>query len=234
MITIKIWSDFACPYCYIGEKRLNDAIKELGWSDKFEIIYKAFELDPGAAKVTEGSVAERLAKKYNLGLGEARQKIDSIDAQGREAGIDMRFGTTRSSNTLDAHRLMKLAEARYDGETVSKLNEILFSDYFTKNLVLSDHSVLLEAAVSAGIKEEDAKETLNSDAYEADVRKDESEAAAMGVHGVPYIVFHDKYAVPGALSIDDFKSVLRQVFDEVSKLDITERAKSCDETGCTI
>lgn len=235
MNNIMIWSDFACPYCYIGERRLKDALKELGWVDKFEIIYRAFELNPEASKIPpEGSIVDRLAAKYRLSIGEAKEKIDSIDAQGRDLGLDFRYATARPSNTFDAHRLMKLAEAEYDEETVEQLNENLFSAYFTRNLVLADHSVLLSEALGAGLKEEDVKRVLESDEYGTDVRKDEEEAARLGVRGVPYIVFNNKYAVPGAVSIDDFKSVIKEVFDSSKMENLKGKTESCDESGCQI
>ena len=235
MKSIMIWSDFACPYCYIGERRLKDALKELGWENKFEITYRAFELNPEASKTPPaGSIVDRLAAKYRLSLGEAKEKIDSIDAQGRDLGIDFRYATAKPSNTFDAHRLMKLAEAKYDAETVEKLNETLFSAYFTKNLVLADHAVLLESGLTAGLKEEDIMRVLDSEEYGPAVRKDEEEAARLGVRGVPYIVFNNRYAVPGALSIDDFKRVLEEVFDSEPIENVSGKAKSCDETGCSI
>ena len=230
-----IWSDFACPYCYIGEQRLKDALKELGWESKFEISYKAFELNPEASKEPgEGSIVERLAKKYRLSIGEAQEKIDSIDAQGRDLGIDFRYSTAKPSNTFDAHRLMKLAEAKYDQATIEKLNKNLFDAYFVRNQVLADKAVLLENALMAGLKEEDVMKTLDTDEYAPAVRKDEQDAAMLGVRGVPYIVFNNKYAVPGALSIDDFKSVIKEVFDSEPIEDIGGKAKSCDETGCSL
>lgn len=235
MNNIMIWSDFACPYCYIGERRLKDALKELGWQDKFEIAYKAFELNPEASKTpSDGSIVERLAAKYGLSYGEAKEKVDSIDAQGRKLGLDFRYETAKPSNTFDAHRLMKLAENRYDSATVEKLNELLFSAYFVRNQVLADHAVLIQLASEAGLKEDDVKQVLDSDEYGLDVRKDEQEAAGLGVRGVPYIVFNNKYAVPGALSIDDFKRVLEEVFDSEPLENLSGKTASCDETGCKL
>lgn len=233
MNNIMIWSDFACPYCYIGERRLKDALKELGWEDNFEITYKAFELNPEASKIPpQGSIAERLAAKYRVSIGEAKEKIDSIDAQGREIGIDFRYATARPSNTFDAHRIMKLAEAKYDFETVEKLNENLFSAYFTRNQVLADHAVLLEIALESGLKEEDVKRVLDSEEYGPYVRKDEQESAQLGVRGVPYIVFNNRYAVPGAVSIDDFKSIIKEVFDSAPRENMSGKTETCDESGC--
>ena len=235
MKNIMIWSDFACPYCFIGERSLKDALKELGWEDKFEITYRAFELNPEASKNPgELSIVERLAKKYGLSIGEAKEKIDSIDARGRELGLDFRYETARPSNTFDAHRLMKLAEAKYSAKNVEDLNENLFKAYFIYNQVLADHDVLLENALSAGLKEEDVMKVLNSNDYAPEVRKDEEQAAQLGVRGVPYIVFNNKYAVPGALSIDDFKSVLKEVFDSEPVENLSGKTESCDENGCSL
>lgn len=234
MNKIMIWSDFACPYCYIGEKRLQDALKELGWEDKFETTYRAFELNPQASKTpSDESVINLLAKKYGLSIGEAQEKIDSIDAQGCNVGLDFKYATAKPSNTFDAHRLMKLAEAKYNAQIVDKLNNGLFNAYFVKNLVLANQDVLLEIGLEAGMKEEDIEHTLHTNEFAKEVRDDEAQAAAIGIHGVPYIVFNNKYAVPGALSIDDFKRVLEEIFDK-EPIKVTEKAESCNESGCSI
>lgn len=235
MENIMIWSDFACPYCFIGERRLKDALKELGWESKFDIKYKAFELNPEAFKNPgDISIVERLAKKYGMSVGEAKTKIDSIDAQGRELGIDFRYATAKPSNTFDAHRLMKLAETKYDQDTVEKLNENLFKAYFVYNQVLADRTVLLKIGLESGLKEEDITKVIDSEEYAPDVRRDEEEAARLGVRGVPYIVLNNKYAVPGAISIDDFKSVLQEVFDSEPIESLKGKTKSCNENGCEL
>ena len=163
MITLTIWSDFACPYCYIGETRLEKAIEELGVKDDVRIDYRAFELDPTATKEVVSSTPERFAKKYRLSLEGAKEQIEQISSLGRELGIDFNYATTQYSNTRDAHRLMKLAEAKYDRVTVERLNEALFKAYFVENLVLADHAVLLEKGKEAGLKEDEIKEVLNSE-----------------------------------------------------------------------
>ena len=235
MKNIMIWSDFACPYCFIGERRLKDALKELGWEDKFEITYRAFELNPEASKNPgELSIVQRLARKYGLSMEEAKEKIDSIDTQGRDLGLDFRYASAKPSNTFDAHRLMKLAEAKYEVKNVEELNENLFKAYFIYNQVLADRDVLLENALAAGLKEEDIMRVLDSNEYAPEVRKDEEEAAQLGVRGVPYIVFNNKYAIPGALSIDDFKSVLKEVFDSEPIENISGKSESCNENGCSL
>ena len=234
-MTLTIWSDFACPYCYIGETRLRRAIAELGLTDKVEIDLRSYELDPTAPKEVTTTTPERFAMKYRLSVPEAEEKIEHISELGRELGIDFRYKTTKYSNTRDAHRLMKLAEAKYDRDTVEKLNEALFAAYFTENLVLSDHEVLTEKAVSVGMNEKEVREVLNSDRYDDEVRLDEREAGMRGIHGVPYIIFNGHFAVPGAMSIDGFKSALeRELRNQRNSEYTTERPHACGPDGCKL
>ncbi len=238
MINLTIWSDFACPYCYIGEERLQRAIDELGLTDNVTVDFRAFELDPTAPKEVTTTTPERFASKYRLTLEDAKKQIEQISELGRELGIDFRYMTTQYSNTRDAHRLMKLAEAKYDKETVGRLNQALFAAYFTENHVLADHKVLLDKAVGAGLKEEDVKEVLDSEKYDDEVRFDEREAMMRGIHGVPYIVINGSFAVPGAMSIDGFKSALQRELkkqgEAAASQPATERPHTCGPDGCQL
>lgn len=234
MITLTIWSDFACPYCYIGETRLEKAIEQLGVKEDVVIDYRAFELDPDASKEVVSSTPERFAKKYRLSLDEAKEQIEQISSLGRELGIDFNYATTQYSNTRDAYRLMKLAEAKYDREVVGRLNELLFKAYFVENLVLSDREVLLAKALEAGMKEADVKEVLDTDKYDDEVRLDEREAMMRGVRGVPYVVFNGEFAVPGALSLDGFKMAVERAMKSVKESEPTERAHQCGPDGCRL
>lgn len=238
MMTLIVWSDFACPYCYIGEERLRRAIEELGLQDRVTIDFKAYELDPTAPKEVVEPTPERFARKYGLTLDGAREQIEQISALGRELGIDFRYATTRYSNTRDAHRLMKLAEADYDRATVERLNEVLFKAYFVENLVLADHDVLTRKGVEAGLKEDDVKAVLNSDRFADEVRLDEREAVMRGVRGVPYIVFNGHFSVPGAMTIDGFKTALQRELNlqakEAEATPATERPHQCGPDGCRL
>lgn len=237
MITLTVWSDFACPYCYIGETRLQKAIEELGLKDQVEIDLRAFELDPEAPKEVATTTPERFAMKYRLSLEDANKQVEEISRLGREEGIDFLYANTQYSNTRDAHRLMKLAEAKYDRETVERLNQSLFAAYFTENLVLADHKVLMDKAVGVGMDTDEVKAVLESDKYNDEVRFDEREAAMRGVRGVPYIVFNGEFAVPGAMSIDGFKSALERTLrrqEEEKKQGGEERAHTCGPDGCQL
>ncbi len=238
-MTITIWSDFACPYCYIGETRLTQAIEELGMTDNVKIDFRAFELDPTTSKKVVSSTPERFAKKYGLSLAGAEQQIEQISELGRELGIDFRYATTQYSNTFDAHRLMKLAEDKYDYNTVKRLNNLLFDAYFTKNLVLAEESVLLAVAKEAGMDEKEVAEMLKSDRYADDVRFDEREAQMRGVRGVPYMVFNGEFAVPGAMSLEGMKSALQRAESRIKEAEKKaaedgERPHVCGPDGCQL
>lgn len=205
---INIWSDFACPYCYIGETRLRDAIKEMGYENEVLINYRAFELDPSSGVTADRTTLERMMEKYNLSEEEAKGSIADIDTLGRECGIEFHYGTARYTNTFMAHRLMKYAEAEYDRDVTERLNNGLFEAYFVKNEELSDKDVLRRVAVESGLNEDGVTLVLESDRYGDDVRYDEREAAMRSVRGVPYIMFDELFAVPGALSTEGFKTAL--------------------------
>ena len=237
MINITVWSDFACPYCYIGETRLQKAIDEMGLTDEVVVDFRAFELDPNAPKEVTTTTPERFAYKYRLSVPDAEKQIEQISQLGRELGIDFRYSTTQYSNTRDAHRLMKLAEDKYDRATVGRLNEALFADYFTRNLVHADHKVLLDTAVSVGMNADEVKAVLESDKYDDEVRFDEREAAMRGVHGVPYLVFNGGFAVPGAMSVDAFKDVLTRELKKQQPKEgdaPKERPHVCGPDGCQL
>ena len=211
MKEIVIWSDYSCPFCYIAEKRLQDAITDLGLEKQVKITYKAFQLNRNAPAKTMETVAELLAKKYNLTPEEAKQKIEAIDKAGNESGLVFRYATAHPSNTLDAHRLMKYAQDKHSDKEVKKLNEGLFEAYFTDNRVLADHDVLMQVAINAGLPTEEVSRVLNSEDYIKQVRSEENEAHGMGVKGVPYLVFNGTLAVPGAVSVEEFKQILQKI-----------------------
>lgn len=231
---IQIWSDFACPFCWIGEKRLNDAIRELGVENEIKITYRAFELDPNAPIKSDGTTKERLAKKYGLSSEEAQRRIEAIEKMAKDINIEMNFAGAKHTSTFDAHRLMKFAETNYEQSIVDALNFSLFFAYFTKNESLADRRLLLKLAEDAGLDATQSNEVLNSDLYANDVRYDEREANERGVQGVPYILFDGEFAVPGAVSTDDFKTALRDMLGKVKEKPNFNKTATCDETGCKV
>ena len=207
---VEIWSDYACPFCYIGEKRLEKALAQIKGGDKIQVEFKSFELDPYASKICEGTTVDRFAKKYGLSVENAAENIENISRMGRAEGIDFKYSSTLYTNTFDSLRVTKLAQERGHNEIITKF----FDAYFTKNLVLANHDVLKKIALECGLDEKEVDDVLSSDKYADEVRADEMQAASYGIHGVPYFVINEKYALSGAQPTDVIKQALEQALNE--------------------
>lgn len=185
-LNIEIWSDIACPWCWIGKRGLEAALASFG--SPAAIRWNAFELNPQAPHGVAERVdyAQRLAEKYGVEHDAAQAMIDRMVAAGRDRGVELRFDRIRPTNTFDAHRL--LAWAR-EGGRQTELKEALFKAYLHEGQLVSDREVLVDLAEQEGLDGSRALEILDSDAFAAHVRDDERRAAQIGVTGVPCFVF---------------------------------------------
>jgi predicted DsbA family dithiol-disulfide isomerase len=208
---IEIWSDYVCPFCYIGKRRLEEALEQTGLSENTEIVFKAFELDPNSPAVSDTLIKESLAKKYGMSVEEAKKMTDNVVDQARAVGLNYNFDVMTPANTFNAHRLAKLAEQEGFDKTVS---ESLLKAYFIDGEKIGTDDVLLRIAEEAGISRDRAKEVLGSDEFADDVRMDIAEAQQIGVKGVPFFVINRKYAISGAQPADAFANALRQAAEE--------------------
>ena len=222
---IEIWSDYACPFCYIGEKRLEKALAEVD-NDNIEIDFKSFELDPTASNEVVSDTVDRFAIKYGMSKEDAAHRIEQISMMGRREGIDFKYSSTRYTNTFDSLRLTKLAQERGHNEIITRL----FDAYFTKNLELSNHHVLKKIAVESGLDENEVDELLKGDKYAAEVRNDEREAAMLGIHGVPYFVIGGKYGLSGAQPVEVLKQAINEALTDEAELSLN--GMTCGPNGC--
>lgn len=192
---LQIWSDYACPYCYIGKRHLEQALAEFDHAGDVEILFRAFELNPSASRNVVDTTQQRIEHKYGKSPVAAREMIDHIMKMGDRAGLAMRYDTVRYTSTFDAHRLSKFAEAKGMG---AAMTERLFRAYFTDNLELADIPTLIALAVELGLDGEAVSGMLASNAYADIVRSDEAHASQVGIHGVPYFAFNDEIGLSGA------------------------------------
>lgn len=208
---IEVWSDYVCPFCYIGKRRLEEALAETGLGDKAEVVFKAFELDPNSPKTSNKSIHEMLAEKYGMSVDEAKKMNENVGEQAKNVGLNYNFDKMSPTNTFDAHRIAKLAEQEGVDKTVS---ERLLQAYFINGEKIGTEEVLLNIAEEAGISRARAKEVLDSNEFAADVRIDIAEAGQIGVRGVPFFVINRKYAISGAQPTETFTEALRKVAEE--------------------
>jgi predicted DsbA family dithiol-disulfide isomerase len=193
---IDIWSDIACPWCYVGKRRLDAALGRFEYRDSVEILWRAFELNPSAPPKGEaGRYAERLAAKYRVSQAEAHAMISNIVGIARAEELTFDFENIQPSNTFDAHRILHLAATEGLQDAVK---ERFFRGYFTEGQAIGDRETLLRLAIEAGLQVEQTRQVLEGDAYAEAVRDDEATARELGIHGVPFFVISGRYAVSGA------------------------------------
>ena len=229
---IVYWSDYACPYCYIGEARLKKAIKELDAENQVTLEMKAFQLDPTAGEHATGDTLTRFAHKYGLSKAGASAQIEHISQLGRAEGLDFRYATTLFTNTMDAHRLTKLAQRK---GTADQVIEALFKAYFTDNLELADKTLLQRIGEEAGMDAQEVRDLLNSNQYEDEVIQDEQEAAMNGIHAVPFFVVGDRYGISGAQPLEGMKATVQKALEEERQHKAAfqvEEGMACGSEGC--
>ena len=205
---VEIWSDLACPWCYVGKRCFDAALAEFEGRDQVTVTFRAFELDPDAPAEREGQVVEHLARKYGLTVERAGELNEQLRTVAAAVGIDMRFDRVRSGNTFDAHRLVKLA-----GEhgVADVMTERLFQAYFSEGKSLADAATLERLAGEAGVPAEAAAEVLAGGRFSDEVRFDEQLAAANDIRAVPFFVVDRKVGAAGAQQPAVLLDMLREV-----------------------
>lgn len=233
-VTMKItyWSDYACPYCWIGETRLKKAIAEIPELKDCELEMKAFQLDPTAGTHAESDTQTRFAHKYRISYEAAGEQINAISEMGREEGLDFNYGTTLFTNTMDAHRLTKLAYSKNNPELTQKLTEKLFEAYFSKNKELADHDLLKQTGMECGLDEKEIETLLSSDQYRDEVLLDEREAQRYGITAVPFFII-GHYGIAGAQSKEGMKAAIMKALEDEQETE-TVQGMSCGPEGCRI
>ncbi|MCD4826706.1 MAG: DsbA family oxidoreductase [Acholeplasmataceae bacterium] len=229
---IEIWSDFACPFCYIGKTRFEQALNEFKNKKDVEVTYKAYQLNPYAPKTMEGSAYEAFAKGHNMTVKEAKDRFKMFEQNAKSVGLTYNYDIIQMTNTFDAHRLAKYAATK---NLEDKLTNRLMKAYFTDGLNLADHATLEKLAVEIGLDQTEAKEVLASNKYKDEVQGQIDEARKVGVQGVPFFVINRKYGVSGAQQKEYFTQVLEQIWKEdqpLQTMNDSDESQSCNDEGC--
>ena len=234
---IEIWSDVVCPWCYIGKRRIENALAAFEHADEVEVHWRSYQLDPGAPTEPTESAAAMIARKYGQSAAGAQQMQDRVEAVAAEEGLVYRLSQTLHLNTVDAHRLIHLAHAEGGNDLQGRVKEALLAAYFTEARNVADHAVLREVAVAAGLEPTRVDQVLASREFEADVHADAEQAQAYGATGVPFFVIDQKYGVSGAQPTEVFSQVLEKAWSEAHpRIEVlaTGGAEACGPDGCAI
>lgn len=228
---VEIWSDFVCPFCYIGKRRFEAALQSFPNKQDVEVVFRSFELDPGAKRDYGHDVHDMLASKYGMSREQAKGMNDNVTAQAREVGLTYNMDTAVPTNTFDAHRLAHFAGRQ---GKMAEMTERLFKAYFTDSLHLGDRETLAKLAEEVGLDREKAAAMLEGEQFSQEARADEEEAMRLGVRGVPFFVIDRKYGVSGAQPTEVFMSALQKAWEE-SRPPLTvlnEAGGGTDDAAC--
>jgi predicted DsbA family dithiol-disulfide isomerase len=204
---VEIWSDIACPWCYIGKRRFERALEGFEQRDEVAVRWRSFELDPAAPRAVELPAAEHLARKYGMSVEEAQARLDQITELAAGEGLEYRFDLQRRGNTFDAHRLLQMGAAHGLQDAVK---ERLMRGYLTEGAAIADHGALRRLAAEAGLPEDEVAEVLLTERYAEEVRDDERTAASLGINAAPFFVVDRKIAVSGAQPPEILRELLRR------------------------
>ncbi|MEY2246351.1 DsbA family oxidoreductase [Streptomyces sp. SAS_267] len=234
---VEIWSDIACPWCYVGKARFEKALDAFPHRDEVEVVHRSFELDPGRAKGDTQPVITMLTKKYGMSEAQAQAGEENLGTQAAAEGLAYRTRDRDHGNTFDMHRLLHLAKAR--GRQDELIGLFYKANFAEERTVFGDDERLVELAVAAGLDAGEARGVLaDPAAYADDVRADEREAAELGANGVPFFVLDRTYGVSGAQPAEVFAQALAQAWGERPPLtllqDESADAEACGPDGCAV
>ncbi|WP_328885034.1 DsbA family oxidoreductase [Streptomyces sp. NBC_00316] len=206
---VEIWTDIACPWCYIGKARFERALAAFEHRDHVEVVYRSFELNPKAEDGTT-PIIDAVAAQYGRTREQQVAREEYAASEAHAEGLGFRVGARVHGNTFDLHRLLHFAKAR--GLQIELMNLALRVN-FAEERSIYDRETLVSLAAEAGLDEAEAREVLaDADAYAQEVRADEREAAELGAGGVPFFVLDRQYGVTGLQSVELFGQALEQAW----------------------
>jgi predicted DsbA family dithiol-disulfide isomerase len=204
---VEIWSDIACPWCYVGKRRFEKALVAFEQRDEVQVLWRSFELDPTAPAERIGDRAARIAEKYGMTVDHARAMEQRMIETAAAEGLDFRFDIARSGSTFDAHRVVHFAQEHGLQDT---MKERLLRAHFSEGALVSEHETLVRLAAEVGLREDETREVLAGDRYAAEVHHDERSAEQLGIRSVPTFVIDRALGVSGAQAPPALLELLRR------------------------
>ncbi len=230
---IEIWSDIACPYCYIGKRKLELALAEFPNKNNVEIIWNSYELNPNRPKVMpEASFYEYFSEGHNMSIDETKDTLHKLETLAKEVGLDYDFSKAKAVNTSYALRLVKLAK-EYD--VADQVEELLFKAYFIDGKNIAEEQLLFQIASTVNIDNEKAQKIFNSDAYLDQIKKDmEYSENELELEYIPFYRFNEKHIIQGSIAIEDYLSVLKKAYAEWESGDSSGESDLISGQSCSI
>lgn len=234
---IEIWSDVACPWCYIGKRRFETALADFPHRESVEVQWRSYQLDPGLPEHYDGTELEYLSTRKGMAPAQVSQMFEHVAAQAAAEGLTYRFEDVVVANSFMAHRLIHLAAAHGKQDAAK---ERLLSDHFERGLDIGNREYLTALGRDLGIDAGELAELFSTDKYADAVRHDFAEGRALGISGVPFFVIDRKFGLSGAQPAETFTAALEQAWQESHPLTMVSSgagsvadAGACGPDGCT-
>ena len=212
---VEIWSDIVCPFCYIGKRHFESALKSFAHADEIEIEWKSYQLDPEMPKqAKQQNVYEYLAERKGISVENSKALHDNVVNMAKVAGLDYHFEKAVVANSFDAHRLIQLAKTKGLGDAAE---EAMFYAYFSAGKDIADKETLLAIGKEIGLEENAVKDLLNTDLFSEQVDQDIYESQQVGLGGVPHFVIDDRFSISGAQPVSVFLNALEKAYQTKGK-----------------
>ncbi len=220
MIRIEIWSDVVCPFCYIGKRRLEQALADFPHRDQVEIEWKSFLLNPEQVTNAGQSITAYLAERKGWTLEYAREMNNYVADMAQTVGLNYQFDKVVVANSLQAHRLLQYAKRKQTGDA---MKEALLKAYFIDGRNIDDKQTLVNLAADGGLPNDEVLEVLADElSFRKQVFDDVREASSLGVRGVPFFVFNRTFGISGAQPLEHFTAALTKAYDTLSPAPISD------------
>ena len=233
---VEVWSDYVCPFCYIGKRQLEKAIQDSGYAGQIEVEYKSFLLDPTTPVDTTETVYESLSKKYGSSIENVKNMTSNVSERAKEVGLNYNFDEMKSANTVKAHRLTKWVQKNYP-EKAAAFTETILDAYFIQGKAIGQDAELLEIVKQLDLNVEQASNVLETELFANDVNQDIYEAREIGVKGVPFFVFNNKWGISGAQPQQLFEQTIDQAAQDAGlkrSIKIVGEGPVCTDDSCDI
>jgi len=220
---VDIWSDVVCPFCYLGKRKLEKALEQFSHKDNVEVEWHSYQLDPDVIYTPGMNIHEYLAGRKAVSIEDTKQMHGKMAERVKELGLHYDFDHIIPANTFDAHRLIHFAKSKGLQDLAE---ERLFHAYFSEGKNIANKATLVSLGIEIGLEKASIESMLKGDEFTEDVKRDLYDAHSIGIQGVPYFVFNEKYAISGAQSSEMFLGALTTTWKEMHESDKIEARKT--------
>lgn len=204
-ILVEIWSDFVCPFCYMGDRKLKAGTVTYG--EPVEIAFRSFQLRPDLTPGSHIDFITMFAERRGLSPEQVRPMMTGVTAQAKALGLQLHFDRAQTTNTRRAHELAHFAKSRGRED---EMTERLFKAYFTDGLTIGHIDTLADLAAEVGLDRTEAAAALRDKRFGAAVETDIEAAKKLGISAVPHILVDGAISISGGQEPEVFAAALAE------------------------